>query len=116
MSQPTYIGNEWIKRIKKGDVLRSGNGVLRVVRDVSHSKISHYDVRTTLVFSIRRCSWTGRCYTVYTGNDLVQMGYRPTRAKVKLTWKIDKAIEREITTNPPPGQYGLKCCDVENVW
>lgn len=66
---------QWIPKIKKGDVLRSGTGILRVVRDVHHAHVGDH-VRVSVTFTIRRCSWTQRCYTVYTGNDLVQMGYR----------------------------------------
>ena len=33
---------DWIHRIKKGDVLRSGSGRLRVVRDVSHNLVENH--------------------------------------------------------------------------
>jgi hypothetical protein len=107
----------WVSRIRKGDVLRSGSGVLRVVREVSHSEIRYSGpphIRTSVYFAIKRCSWTRRCYTVYTGNDLIQMGYRPVRARVTLRKSIDRAIERDIQR---PGYHKpkLTCCDVEGV-
>lgn len=113
--------NSWIARIKVGDVLKSGTGVLRVVRAVSHHKIKYSGpehIRTNVTFAILTCSWTGRPYTVYTGNDLVQMGYRPTRAKVKLNKKIDRAIMRVF--NAPPDyskkkHYEVTCCDVRGI-
>lgn len=115
MSQPA-----WIHRIKRGDILRSGSGLLRVVRSVSHSLIPvgcggtrkpHF--RTTVIFTIQHCSWTGRCYTVYTGNDLVQIGYRPTRGRIRLNRKIDRRIEQEFREHPRVP--GLSCCDVEGI-
>lgn len=109
MSQPA-----WIHRIQLGDVLRAGSGLLRVVRAVTHSPIDYGGnphIRTMVTFSIRHCSWTRRCYTCYTGNDLVQMGYRPTRARVKLRKSIDRAIRADFGADNPK----LTCCDVEGV-
>lgn len=114
MSQPA-----WIHRIQRGDILRSGSGVLRIVRYVSHSWIAsgvsvpHF--RTNVAFTIRHCSWTHRCYTILTGNDLVQMGYQPTRGRVKLRKRIDRQIDWEISSNPSPAEIKLTCCDVEGI-
>lgn len=108
MNNPAHA---WIARIKKGDVLRSRKGVLRVVREVSHHHIPFHGIRTCVTFTIRHCSWTGRCYTVLGGNDLVQMGYRPTRAKVSLRRRIDRAIEAEFGKHRPE----LTCCDVDGI-
>lgn len=107
----------WINRIKAGDVVKSRTGLLRVVRDVSHHIVScggtKPHVRTCVVFSIKACSWTHRCYTVYTGNDLVQYGYRRTTASVSLRKKIDKAILAEIRKGGK--KAGMTCCDVVGV-
>ena len=114
---------DWIHRIKKGDVLRSGSGRLRVVRDVSHNLVENH-LRTNVTFAIQHCSWTGRPYTTYTGQDLVQMKYSPTRAKVTLRKEIDKAIERVmyardgLSALPNYGAkklYEVTCCDVEGL-
>ena len=114
----------WIHKIKKGDVLKSGSGKLRVVRDVSHNQVKHYALRTSVTFAIMHCSWTERPYTTYTGQDLVNMKYRPTRAKVTLRKKIDKAIERVMYARdgrsalPDYGAkkpYEVTCCDVEGI-
>jgi hypothetical protein len=110
-THPTH----WTKYIKVGDVLRSGSGVLRVVRAVHSCRVddgygrSH--TRETFTFSIRKCSWTHRCYTSYNGNDLVQMGYRPTGTHVKLNKKIDRVIQAEFGKR----ERGLSCCDVVGV-
>lgn len=115
----------WIKRIRKGDVLKARNGVLRVVRDVSHSGPSNG--KTSVTFAIRHCSWTHRPYTVLTGNDLVQFGYRPTKAHVALRKKIDREIERDfngrlVSANgrriscPVLGtDRRIDCCDVRGM-
>jgi hypothetical protein len=86
----------WIWRIKKGDVLKWPNGVLRVVRHVSHYT-SNKTPKCSVTFAIRHCSWTGRPTTTYSGHDLAYMGVRPTRAKVTLRKKIDRAIEADFS-------------------
>lgn len=101
----------WIFKIKKGDVLRSGSGDLRVVRAV---KIGKCHGKYYVTLAIRHCSWTRRCYTVLSGCDLLSRGFRPTRAKVALKNRIDKAINTELQRNPHEPR-GLTCCDVEGV-
>lgn len=109
----------WINHIEAGDVVKSGNGLLRVVRHVCHSVVTsggtRPHIRTTVVFAIKHCSWTHRCYTIYTGNDLVQMRYRPTRAKVSLRKRIDRAIAEEFRRPGNIKRARLTCCDVESV-
>ena len=110
----------WIAKIKRGDILRSRSGMLRVVREVTHSDQGIYGIRTSVTFTIKTCSWTGRCYTVYTGNDLVQMGFRPTRARVSLRKKIDREIACQIRDRPFPDmrlpkRYSIACCDVRDI-
>lgn len=98
--------HEWIRQIRVGDILARGDS-LRVVRDVSHWP----DGRTNVVFVIKRCSWTTRCYTVYGTNDLIQLGYRPLGKRLRLTLPIDEQISEAI------GQLKitLTCCDVEGL-
>ena len=105
----------WTVRLKVGDVVRARSGTLRVVRSVIHS-YKYGFVRVSVTFAIQRCSWTGRCYTTYTGNDLVQMGFRPTRAKWHLRTAIDRAIDEEIQKKKRRDHsIGLTCCDVEGI-
>ncbi len=127
---------KWIKKIRKGDVLKAPSGLLRVVRDVSHSGPSVG--KTSVTFTIQHCSWTGRCHTVLTGNDLRTFGYLPTRARYQFRKKIDKKIEREINgggkvrivvaasggkvtdyiiVHRPvhPSKIQLDCCDVRGI-
>ncbi len=104
----------WISRIKKGDVLRSGSGMLRIVRRVSHSHNKYYGTRTSVTFTIQSCSWTGRPYTVYNGNDLVQMGYAPVAGRFALRTKFDKTLERDFSAKDSR-ECEFSCCDVRGV-
>lgn len=106
-----YRDRRWILGLQVGDVVRSGNGALRVVRAIKHCRSGYKTTRTSVTFSIRRCSWTHRCYTVLTCSDLLTLGYRPTRAKVKLRKRIDRAIENDFHADKPV----LTCCDVSGV-
>jgi hypothetical protein len=106
------IEYNWIKHIRKGDVLRSPSGKLRIVRQVNHNGPSIS--KTYVTFLIQHCSWTGRCYTVYTGNDLRQMEYMPVRARMKLNTKFDKLIEREFWRIYARDAV-IDCCDVRGL-
>jgi hypothetical protein len=116
--------NRWVHRIRKGDILRFPGDILRVVRDVSHYRKSNRKPHTNVTLAIRRCSRTGRPYTVYTHRDLLNMGVRPTRARVALRGKLDKAIEHNFSGRDGlpvlpdftiPGEFECKCCDVIGV-
>ncbi len=109
------LDGDWTARIRVGDVLRARTGQLRVVRHVHHAIVKWsgpIHLRTSVTFKINRCAWTRRCYTVYTSSDLRTMGYQPTRARVELHTKMDRAILRDITSGDRPM---LTCCDVESV-
>lgn len=97
----------WIRAIRKGDVLAAGNS-LRVVRAVHHSG-SH----TYVTFTIRRCSWTTRCYTVLTEHDLKSRGFRNTGRRMRLGGELDYEIEQNF--NLRMRDTTLHCCDVEGV-
>lgn len=104
----------WINRIKRGDVLRSPSGKLRIVREVHHHDSGSIN-KTYVTFAIQRCSWTGRCFTVYTGNDLRGGGWRPVGASVKLNTKFDRLIQWEIVERPLPAEIKIHCCDVVGI-
>lgn len=105
----------WIAQLQKGDVVRTRSGRLRIVRDVSHHHNRYYGTRTIVTFLICHPSWTGRCYTVMTGNDLVQMGYRPTKAKATLRTAFDWAVEQEISECFHPNDIKLHARDVRGI-
>jgi hypothetical protein len=103
------MGSDWIKNIKKGDVLESGAGLLRIVRDVSHHK------RTSVTFAIRRPSWTTRPYTVMGESDLRTLGYRPVECKpFPLRTDFDKALEQSFHA-PTAESCLLRARDVMGV-
>lgn len=101
----------WVDEVEVGDILRAPNGVLRVVRAVHRYKKPRWPIKTWVYFTIRRCSWTHRCYTLLCGTDLKARGYRPTGKKFKLNKRIDRKIEKEF------GMFKakLRCCDVEAI-
>lgn len=105
----------WMRAVRPGDVLADPSGNLRVVRyaRVWRNKYSRQD-HLTLYLAIKRCSWTRRCYTVIGTQDIVQRGYRPTGARVKLNKKIDRLIAKDMAYENR-FRPALTCCDVEGV-
>lgn len=108
---------DWTNRLQPGDVVRFPSGALRVVRAVKHPDrptSSYGDIyRSSITFSIKRCSWTHRCHTTYTSSDLRTLGCVKTRAKVLLRKKIDRLISEELRLNPDKPM--LTCCDVKDA-
>lgn len=100
---------EWVRYIRKGDVLRSnGSGTLRVVRYVRHT-----EKHTFVGLVIQHCSWTGRCYTIVNQHDLATR-FQPTGKRVRPHNATDKTIEMELNYRramPPI----LTCCDVRGL-
>lgn len=99
----------WMRTIRIGDVLEDCNGTQRVVRSVSRYKDG--DLRS-VTFTIRGCSWTGRCYTVLTFTDLNYRGFRPTGVRRRMGSALDWKIHQEIRRN---GRPRMGCCDVRGI-
>ena len=103
-------------RIKVGSILKSRSGDLRVVRDVKHRVTTKGPWKgcrkVTVYLAIRRCSWTGRCYTVMNEGDLAYLGFSYTGARLKLGSDIDEKIAESIES----GEYIVGCCDVRGVY
>lgn len=104
---------DWIKSIKVGDILVEKK-TPRIVRAVSHQPEDPSICKTYVWFTIRRCSWTTRCYTVLTGNDLRQRNFRLAGKRVQLNKPIDAAIAMEFG-EMKPAKIKLHCCDVEGI-
>jgi hypothetical protein len=102
----------WIKRIQKGDVLKSGSGVFRVVRYVAHHGPSLG--KTSVYFTIRHPSWTGRPYTAVNGSDLRTFGYSPTHVRLKLNKEFDKKLEEDFQA-PNTIQWNFRAADVRGI-
>ena len=98
-----------------GDVYRARNGVLRIVRHVSvcqNDRALVNERKTWVYFTIRRCSWTRRCYTLYNLAELEYFGYSFTGKRVKgWTDKYQDQIDRVIQA----GTQELTCCQVEGI-
>lgn len=107
---------EWISKIRKGDILETPSRQQRIVRNVKHYQHNYGAhkgaIRTAVCFTIKHCSWTGRCYTVLSGTDLVQRGFRPTGKRKRLQSKIDKLIDLELDRR---GKPELGCCGVKGI-
>lgn len=100
-----------MNKVKVGDILARPGKPGRIVRHVTYSKSG---LLSCVSFSILHCSWTTRCYTVMNYNDLDYLGYLPTGKRVKLTRKIDKAIDYCLKHHDRE-QQKLDCCDVEGI-
>lgn len=102
----------WIRELQPGDVVQSGAGMFRVVRSISTSEIPYHTTRSSITFTIQRCSWTKKPYTVMTCNDLITLGYRKVRARVSLRNKFSEALAETFGAGK---DCKLHCCDVRGI-
>ena len=101
----------WFTTLQVGDVIARPGGPWRVVRAISRRAYGLYAV--TLL--IRRCSWTGRCYTILNATDLRVQGYKPVRGA---HWPCRTAFDRRVhkaITDDGVRPYPLRCCDVVGI-
>lgn len=101
---------EWMRSLRIGDVLEDANGSQRVVRYVKFYKDG--DLRS-VAFAIKRCSWTGRPYTMLGYSDLKTRGFRPTNVRVRMGSSLDWKIYAEIGNTRIRAL--LSCCAVKGV-
>jgi|SRR5579872_560803 len=91
-----------------GQLIKSPAGLLRIARAVH---IASDDPKKVWVsFAIKHCSWTRRCYTVYSLDELLRTGYTVTRKRVKFN-KFDKRVNTVIHKSSKE----MTCCDVEGI-
>lgn len=111
MPQPA---RDWRDDIRIGDVLATPGGGHRVVRRALYRR--DY-LLVSVAFTIVRCSWTHRAYTLCTRNDLKQFGYLPTGARYSLDTDLDKRIAREVgdARAHPDDCREMSCCDVKGI-
>jgi hypothetical protein len=109
MQRFIYPREHWTKHLQVGDVITNG-GACRVVRKATHSA-SQFG-RASYSFVIRHCSWTKRCYTVLTDNDLRQLGYRLIGRGFPLGTELDGKILEECESKSRPR---IRCCDVSGL-
>lgn len=100
---------KYLQGIQKGSVLRFPNGDLRVVRKATFWPDGNLH---SVTLAIRRCSWTGRCYTVIDRVTLKHPGATLAHVKPRPLKKImDRKIERAIGSL----YKTVTCCDVHGV-
>lgn len=104
---------DWgVEKVRKGDVLKTPSGSLRIVRAVHVSKSRRQTSlrKIWFFFAIQHCSWTHAGYTLYNGGELLQMGWMPTGLRQKLNTELDRKLASDF------GRLGkeraLSCCDV----
>lgn len=102
------LQSPWMATVRVGDVLESANGAQRVVREVKRYKDGEL---RSVTFAIRRCSWTGRCYTILGYTDLRYRGFRKV-GRVRMGSAVDWKIYKEIKSHAKPK---LSCCYVRGV-
>lgn len=95
-----------IDRLQVGDVIKSPSGAFRVVRLVDRPT----ERRIFVGLTIRKCSWTRRCYTLLCRYDL--RAYTKLPFRVKLDSELDSMVLRELDSSTAPL---IDCCDIKGV-
>lgn len=107
---------EWMSKIKEGDVLIDKNNNCRIVRYVKHKPPYRigYPPRIWVAFAIKRCSWTTRATTIMSASDLSSRGFKPLGINIKLNSALDKQIKQDVGKFLP--QVKTHCCDVKGLY
>jgi len=106
---------DWRDRLKVGQVLREGDqGTPRVIRRIIRRRDG---MLHSLYFSILRCSWTRRSYTVVTRSDLATRGFRSLGFAMRIaSCKLEKNLQRDIEHERGwPEDLKTHCWDVVDV-
>jgi hypothetical protein len=110
--------SRWLA-IKEGDVVKAPSGMLRVVRSVSRAKNNRQcEMRKVHVtFTIQRCSWTRRPYTIYNLGELHDLGYKLTDLTWPLKTEFDRlfAEEYKATRRDSRCRGAIPCCAVKGI-
>lgn len=97
----------WMADLRVGDVIQKGTAPPRVVRQLSRYKNGDL---SSVTLAIRRCSWTGRSYTVMGYSDLITMGYEKVAG---IHVRLEKESDLELLENIEDSKCRtLSCCDV----
>lgn len=102
----------WLDKIQEGDILLEQGRSERVVRNAHYGKNGKL---YSVTFTIKHCSWTGRCYTVLIRADLKTRRFAPTGKKYKAKTELDTKIKEEVNNSYNPPEIKLHCCDVKGV-
>jgi hypothetical protein len=107
--------DESLARVRQGDVLKWPSGTMRVVRVLhDHGVTNRYEDprKVFCYFTIKHCSWTHRCYTLYNLGELHGMGVRNTGMNIKFKTRFDERLVEEMENS---GQRTIKCCAVRGM-
>lgn len=105
------MDRDWRDALRVGDVIAEGSGLPRVVRAATYNRDGFL---RSVSLTIRRCSWTGRCYTVLNRNDLKWRRFVLVGGPVALDSTMDRMIVDEMR-HPTRELILLRCCDVKEV-
>lgn len=101
------------RSLKVGDIFRWPSGRLRVARLVH---LGNSPRKSWVFFSIQHCSWTGRCYTLYSVGELMSMGVTKTQARIKRFGQRDQEINNDIEQRHDRERFRFRCCDVVGIY
>lgn len=65
----------------------------------------------SITFAIKRCSWTGRCYTILNRHDIKNYKLKPTGTRSRMRTLLDRKLNAAIISR----SRNLDCCDVKGV-
>jgi len=105
---------DFLLSLEAGDVVRI-NGKLRVVRRVHRYQKKYYPPNVSFWFSILRCSWTNRAYTVKKASDLAHCQIDLVLRNYHPKTDLEKTLESEINLPSPGYNKAITCCDVVGV-
>ncbi len=102
---------DWRDELQPGDVIR-GSGEFRVVREVSYQRPGRL---RNITLTIRRRSWTNRCYTVIDRDELRARGFKKAGFRVRLDREHDATILAVIREQDGMRGRSLTARDVEAI-
>ncbi len=101
---------QWMLDLEVGHVLVSRSGLLRVVRSISRYCGGEL---SCVSLAIRRCSWTGQCYTTLNYVDLLYQGYsKVPNVRAKMETLLDYQINRAIASRDGIEAKRIATCDI----
>ena len=106
---------EFLLSLRPGDLLKA-KGRLRVLRYTRHRTWRNRPTTASYAFSIQRCSWTRRPFTIYNIHDLnrcaVELIARNYQSKHPVSLLLDAELHGFLNSRD---ERNLNCCDVIGV-
>ena len=105
--------DEVLLSLKPMDLVRL-NGRLRIVRETSIKLNTKGKVSGCLTFSIMRCSWTKRPYTIKNVPDIRAAGIELVARSVKLKHGLSAILDKDVKKQGTE-KCDLTACDVVGI-